>query len=143
MRQPELNRAGALPPVFVMNTHYTGIGIARNLRNYGVDVYGLSWDPNAPGGRSRFFKSIYRVPNCRDEHQAFCEKLFELRKGHNEAPVIFPTRDFDVMFLHNYWRELSSLYRLPGNAAVEFLLDKLVLFRIANEHDVEVPGTVV
>jgi predicted ATP-grasp superfamily ATP-dependent carboligase len=143
MGEPELKDRGALPCVFVMNTHYTGIGIARNLRDHGVDVYGLSWDPNAPGVRSRFFKGIYRVPNCRDEPQALCEKLIELGRGHSEAPVIFPTRDFDVTFLHDYRQELSSLFCLPQNSAVEFLLDKLTLFRIAQDHDVPVPVTVV
>ena len=143
MREPELESRGTLPPVFVMNTHYTGIGIARNLHDRGVHVYGLSWDTNAPGVRSRFFKGIYPVPNCRDEPQALCERLIELRRRHNQAPVIFPTRDFDVIFLHDHRQELSSLYRLPQNSAVEFLLDKLTLFRIAQDHDIAVPVTVV
>src|SRR5262249_42238897 len=70
-------------------------------------------------------------------------RLIELRRRHNEAPVIFPTRDFDVMFLHDHRQELRSLYRLPQNSAVEFLLDKLTLFRIAREHCIPVPVTVV
>src|SRR5580765_3956837 len=62
-----------LPPVFVMNTYSTGIGIARNLHGRGVDVYGLSSEADAPGVRSRFFKGIYPVPNGRDEPRALCE----------------------------------------------------------------------
>src|ERR1041385_9218417 len=117
--------SATLPPVFVMNTYYTGIGIARNLHGRGVDVYGLSSEAGAPGVRSRFFRGIYRVPSGRDESEALCEKLIELRKHHHEMPVIFPTRDFDVMFLHNHRRELSALYHIPQNSAVECLLDKL------------------
>jgi predicted ATP-grasp superfamily ATP-dependent carboligase len=139
----DISEGAALPPVFVMNTYYTGIGIARNLHGYGVDVYGLSSEADAPGVRSRFFKGIYWVPNGRDEPEALCERLIELRKRHDDAPVIFPTRDFDVMFLQKHRRELSSLYRLPQNSAVESLLDKLALFNIAKTHDIPVPTTVV
>src|SRR5437764_14668777 len=99
-----------LRPVLVMNTYYTGIGIARNLRDCKVDVYGLSSEADAPGVRSRFFKGIYPVPNGRDEPEALCQRLIELRKRHDDAPVIFPTRDFDVMFLQNHRRQLGSLY---------------------------------
>ena len=143
MATPEMKTATTLPPVFVMNTYYTGIGIARNLYGRGIDVYGLSSEADAPGVRSRFFKGIYPVPNGRDEPQALCETLIELRKRHTEAPVIFPTRDFDVMFLHNHRSELNSLYRLPQNSAVECLLDKLALFKLAKRHDISVPATVV
>src|SRR5262245_25775431 len=142
MREPEKQHSTTLPPVFVMNTYYTGIGIARNLRAHGVDVYGLSWDAYAPGVRSRFFKGIYSVPDGRDEPESLCEKLIELRKRHNDAPVIFPTRDFDVMFLQNYSRELSSVYRLPQNAGIESLFDKLALFKIAQTYEIPVPFTV-
>jgi D-aspartate ligase len=143
MKEVEVNNTAALPPVFVMNTYYTGIGIARNLRRYGVDVYGLTSETDAPGVRSRFFKGIYSVPNGRDEPQALCEKLVELRKHHHDAPVIFPTRDFDVMFLHNHRLQLSSLYRLPQHASLECLLDKLALFNVASTHGIDVPSTAV
>src|SRR5262249_26966022 len=72
-----------------------------------------------------------------------CERLVELRRHHQVAPVIFPTRDFDVLFLQKYQQSLSSLYRLPQNASVECLLDKLALFRVANAHGIPVPATVV
>jgi len=138
-----VKNSAARPAVFVMNTYYTGIGIARNLYRYGVDVHGLVWDSDAPGVRSRFFKSIHVVPNGRDEPEALCEKLIELRRQYDEAPVIFPTRDFDVIFLHKYRRELGSLYCLPQDTAVESLLDKHALFKIATERGIPVPQTVI
>src|SRR5215510_3266809 len=124
MREPKTKSGVALSPVFVMNTYYTGIGIARNLYGYGVDVYGLSSETDAPGMRSRFFKGIYRVPNGRDNPKGLCEKLIELRERHADAPVIFPTRDFDVKFLHDNQTQLRSIYRIPQHTAVECLLDK-------------------
>ena len=143
MRRLDANNAAALPPVFVMNTYYTGIGIARNLRGYGMAVYGLSSESDAPGVRSRFFKGIYSVPNGRDEPEALCQRLIQLREEHHDAPVIFPTRDFDVMFLHNQHSRLSALYRLPQDSSVECLLDKLALFKVASAHGIAVPTTVV
>jgi len=143
MREPKVKKPAAFSPVFVMNTYYTGIGIARSLHGYGVDVYGLSSEADAPGIRSRFFKGIYHVPNGRDDPKALCEKLIELRRRHDDAPIIFPTRDFDVKFLHDHRTELSSLYRIPQNSAVERLLDKFVLFKIAKSHAIPVPATVV
>src|SRR5262249_33256637 len=143
MRKPDTQHSVLLPPVFVMNTYYTGIGIARNLYGYGVDVYGLSSEAHAPGVRSRFFKGIYQVPNGRDEPQALCQKLVELRKRHHLSPVIFPTRDFDVTFLQDYRQELGSMYCLPQNTAVDRLLDKLESFEIAKRQGIPVPATVV
>jgi predicted ATP-grasp superfamily ATP-dependent carboligase len=136
-------KTGDLPPVFVMNTYYTGIGIARNLHPYGMDVYGLSSESDAPGVRSRFFKAIYTVPNGHDEPDALCQKLIDLRKFHHNNPVIFPTRDFDVLFLHKHREHLKGLYSLPQNHAVECVLDKLTLFEIARSHGIAVPQTVV
>jgi predicted ATP-grasp superfamily ATP-dependent carboligase len=133
----------ALPPVFVMNTYYTGMGIARNLHGYGVPVYGLTSESDAPGVRSRFFKAVYRVPNGRDEPEELCGRLLDLRERHDDAPVLFPTRDADVMFLHHHRRELEPRYRIPQNSAVESLLDKFALFQIATSHGITAPVTIV
>jgi D-aspartate ligase len=132
-----------LPPVFVMNPYYTGIGIARNLHAHGVEVYGLSSEADAPGIWSRFFKGIYRVPNGRDEPEALFQRMIHLRQYHKVAPVVFPTRDFDVLFLHNHGEALGTQYRFPRNNAIECILDKLELFRIASSHGIPVPRTVV
>jgi predicted ATP-grasp superfamily ATP-dependent carboligase len=130
------------PPVFVMNTYYSGLGIARNLRGRGVEVYGLSFDDSAPGVRSRFFKGIYPVPNGRDEPEALLHRLLEIRKRHTDAPVLFATRDFDVLFLHRYRDELSPHYRIPQNSAASVLLDKMELSRLARAHGIDTPLTV-
>src|SRR5262245_25296905 len=130
------------PPVFVLNVYYSGMGIARNLRGRGLAVYGLSSEPDAPGMKSRFFESIYRVPNGRDEHDQLCGRLVEIRSNHEQSPVIFPTRDFDVLFLNEYRKQLGGLYRLPENRAVKSILDKLELANIAARQGIDVPMTI-
>jgi D-aspartate ligase len=132
----------ARPPVFVMNLYYTGIGIARNLDGLGVDVFGLSAEPDAPGVRSRFLRDVYTVPNSRDEPRALSERLMEIRQEHALAPVIFPTRDADVLFLHEYADLLSGHYCLPPSRdAARLLMDKLLLAALAHECDIAVPKT--
>ena len=132
----------ALPPVFVMNVYYSGIGIARSLYGRGVDVFGLSSEADAPGITSGFFNGIYEVPNGRDEPDALYRRLVELRTKHAEAPVLFPTRDFDVLFLHQYGPQLRSLYRLPQDEGYAYLMDKLKLADLASSLDIAVPLTI-
>jgi predicted ATP-grasp superfamily ATP-dependent carboligase len=133
------------PPVLVMNPHYTGLGIARSFSGSGVAVYGLTADPGAPGRSSRFFRRIYRVPDSRDEPQALYQRLLTLKTEFPDRPVIFPTRDFDVLFLHRYREELSSIFRIPQGAgsAVPSLLDKLETARLAERAGVDSPRTVL
>ena len=134
-----------LPAVFVMNPYYTGVGIARNLRGKGPAVYALASEKNAPGNKSRLYDGVYEIPNGRDEAEALCHRLLEIRERHDVSPVIFPTRDFDVLFLHHYRERLSPFYELPqpGGRAVLRLLDKLELADIAIRHSVPVPKTIV
>ncbi len=130
------------PPVFVMNVYYSGLGIARSLNGHGVDVFGLSSETDAPGMKSAFFKGIYEVPNGRDEPDALCRRLIELRSRHTEAPVIFPTRDFDVLFLHEYGEQLRPYYRLPQDHGFGCLMDKLELAGVAENLGIAVPLTI-
>jgi predicted ATP-grasp superfamily ATP-dependent carboligase len=129
------------PPVFVLNVYYSGMGIARNLRGRGVAVYGLSSEADAPGMKSRFFDAIYTVPNGRDDPDQLCGRLIEIRSNHKQSPVIFPTRDFDVLFLNEYREQLGGLYRLPEDRAVKSILDKLGLANIAARQGIAVPVT--
>src|SRR5206468_9943078 len=85
----------------------------------GIDVFGLSSEAGAPGMTSGFFKDIYEVPNGRDEPDALYRRLLELRSKHSDAPVIFPTRDFDVLFLHHYGQQLRPFYRVPQDRSEE------------------------
>jgi predicted ATP-grasp superfamily ATP-dependent carboligase len=131
-------------PVFVMNVYYTGIGIARNLRGLDAGVFGLTSETDAPGVHSRYFRRVYDVPNSRDEPDALCGRLLEIRKQHHEAPVIFPTRDADLVFLDRYESRLASHFRLPpGGEGRRKLMDKDVLAGIAREQGIAVPMTML
>ena len=132
-------------PVFVMNPYYSGLGIARSLHGLGVPVYALTSEPNAPGARSRYFHAVFEVPNGRDEPERLRDRLVELRRSFPERPVLFPTRDFDVLFLHEYRESLVDGYVLPQatGSSILRLMDKLELARIAEQQGIPTPGTSV
>ena len=134
--------SSGLPPIFVMNLYYSGLGIARCLHGRGIDVFGLSSEADAPGMTSGFFKDIYEVPNGRDEPDALYRRLLELRSKHSDAPVIFPTRDFDVLFLHHYGQQLRPFYRVPQDGGFDCLMDKLELAKTASSLGMAVPPTI-
>ena len=127
-----------------MNPFYTGIGIARSLAEAPVKVYALAWSHDAPGLHSRFFEKVYDVPDGRDEPEALCRRLLELRRLHDETPVLFPTRDFDVLFLHSHRDCLGTSYHIlqPAGPAVPRLLDKLELAQLASDCGIAAPPTV-
>jgi D-aspartate ligase len=134
-----------LPPVFVMNAYYSGLGIARSLHGLGMRVYALTSEPDAPGLRSRYFHGSYEVPNGRDEPERLRDRLIEVRAGFPEHPVLFPTRDFDVLFLHEYREALAAAYVLPqpADSPILRMMDKLELATVAKQQGIPTPTTVV
>lgn len=132
-------------PVFVMNPYYSGLGIARSLHGFGVPVYALTSERDAPGARSRCFHEVFHVPNGRDEPQRLCNRLVELGRSFPERPVVFPTRDFDVLFLHEHREALVGAYALPQPTGSSILrvMDKLELAKIAQEQGIATPATSV
>ncbi|MDQ3189306.1 MAG: hypothetical protein M3Q28_10470 [Pseudomonadota bacterium] len=133
-----------LSPVFVMNPYYSGLGIARSLFGCGVDVYALASARDAPGLMSRYFTRSYEVPNGRDRPEQLCKRLLEIRSEFGLRPVLFPTRDLDVLFLQEYQEALSPHYLLPqrDNSEILRLIDKLELAREATRLKIPTPLTV-
>lgn len=137
------NDARCAPPVFVMNPHHSGLGIARSLAGRGIPVFALTWERDAPGVRSRYFAGLIDVPNGRDEPEALCKRLIEVGRSQAERPVIFPTRDFDVIFLHEHHDALAPYYRLPQRreSPIIRVMDKLELAQVARRLGIATPAT--
>jgi predicted ATP-grasp superfamily ATP-dependent carboligase len=137
--------AGArdLPPVYVMNPYYTGLGIARSLAPHGVRVVALASEATAPGVRSRFFDEVVTVPNGRDDPAALAAALVAMASGSRVRPVLFPTRDFDVVFLAEHHDMLAPLYVLPqpSGSPIMRMMDKEEVARVATRIGVPTPVT--
>jgi len=138
----ERRRTG-LSPVFVMNPYYSAIGIARSLHGHGVKVYALTSERDALGASSRYFEGTIAVPNGRDEPERLCEELCRIGRSQPDRPVLYPTRDFDVLFLHRYRAELDPFYVLPQGhqSPILRILDKFELAAVALGLGIPTPAT--
>lgn len=140
-----LSPTAEYPPVLVMNPYYSGLGVARSLHGRGMRVYALSSDRNAPGARSRYFDEVYQVPDGRDEPDRLSERLLQIAGGYSQRPVIFPTRDFDVLFLHHYREALTPACVLPQplHSSILRVMDKFELATVARRLNIPAPGTTI
>ena len=138
-----MSAATPSPTVLVMNPYYTGLGIARALRGIGVPIVALSSEPDVPGARSRYFSEVLMAPNGRDEPEALCDFLVKAGAGFPRKPVVFPTRDFDVIFLERFHDALAPWYVLPqpGHSPILRMMDKLELAEVAMKLGLPTPRT--
>ena len=133
-----------LPTALVMNPYYTGLGIARALRGLRVPIVALCSEAGVPGARSRYFDRVLTAPNGRDEPEALCDFLVKAGAGFPCKPVVFPTRDFDVIFLERFHDALAPWYVLPqpDDSPILRMMDKLELARrLVAEIAPRLPGT--
>lgn len=132
-----------LPPVVVLNTHHTGLGIARNLGPLGVRVIGLTAHPGFPGNHSRWLE--YR-PSADSllAPDALRDQLIALSRELGVCPVLFPTRDHDIVFINRYRSDLEARYLIPfaDPAVIDSVMNKDRLFEIARSVGIAVPETV-
>lgn len=130
-------------PVIIMNLFYTGLGIARNLAGRGLRVVGLSADPAIYGNFTRFCEVRFS-PDSRERPEELAQFLLRV-VGEFPGAVIFPTRDFDVLFLDRFRAELEPHYRLaiPPRPCLLRVVDKHALVEAAEEAGVPVPRTTV
>ena len=135
--------SGPAVPVVVLNPYYTGLGIARNLHGTGVRVHALTSDAATPGARSRYFASVRTVPDGRDAPEALCAELLRIADSFGAVPILFPTRDFDILFLHEHRARLAPCYLLPYRDfdAVLRTMDKLEVAGAAQALGIPTPAT--
>jgi len=132
-----------LPTALVMNPYYTGLGIARALRGLRVPIVALCSEAGVPGARSRYFDRVLTAPNGRDEPEALCDFLVKAGAGFPCKPVVFPTRDFDVIFLERFHDALAPWYVLPqpDDSPILRMMDKLELADVATKLGLPTPRT--
>jgi hypothetical protein len=99
-----------LPPVVILNLSYSGLGIARDMTGRGARVVGLSSDQNIYGNFTRACE-VWPAPNARREPEKLADFLLRAASLLGGA-VVFPTSDFDVLFLDRFRSSLEPHYRL-------------------------------
>ena len=87
-------------PALVMNTHITGLAVARSLGRAGIAVLGLDKERGGLGQHTRHLAGLGLVPGPEvDDGAALAEHLLQLGPSFAERPVLFATNDDWVLAL--------------------------------------------
>lgn len=148
MMQARLSRDGGQGlqtrwPVIVLNTHYSGLAIARDIGRIGVRVVGLTASPELPGNASRWLE--YRPsPDSLSAPAALADFLATLATSLESPGILLPTRDHDVNFVAQYYDELRKHYLIaqPDRPVLDRVMNKESLAEIAGSLGLAVPNAV-
>lgn len=132
----------AVPAALVMNTHITGLAVARSLGRAGVPVVGLDDERGGLGQSSRHLAGLGLVPGPTvDDGRALAEHLAALGPSFAARPVLVPTNDDWVLALAAHRELLEPHYRSTsaGHDVVRRALGKTALYRACERLGVPVP----
>ena len=133
-----------VPGALVMNTHVTGLAVARSLGRAGVPVLGLDKERGGLGQHSRHLSGLGLVPGPEvDAGAALADHLVALGPSFPTRPVLFPTNDDWVLALARHRERLEEHYRFPyaPYEVVSRALSKTDLYRACEALGVAAPRT--
>ena len=132
------------PAALVMNTHITGLAVARSLGRAGVPVVGLDDERGGLGQSSRHLAGLGLVPPpVLDGGRALADHLAALGPSFASRPVLVPTNDDWVLALARHRDRLEEHYRysFAAHDVVERALGKSSLYRACEALGVAIPRT--
>lgn len=116
-----------------------GLAVVRELGEHGVRVVGIGRTPAAVGLYSRHLSAGY-VHAPRDA--ALLDLLRTLAERH-AAPLVMTVSEGDILFLNRHRDALANLKLLiPELDAIERVIDKDAVYRIADELGMRIPRAV-
>lgn len=130
-------------PVVVLNMHFTGLAIARGLRNCGAArIYGLGANESLFGNYSRYCQYV-RCPDTLLQPEQCRDFLLQFAGQFETPPLLIPTRDHDLQFLSKFHGELQERYIVaaPAPEMLSTILNKAGFYRIADELGIAYPMT--
>lgn len=133
-----------VPAALVMNTHVTGLAVARSLGRAGVPVLGLDKERGGVGQHSRHLAGLGLVPGPEvDDGAALADHLAALGPSFAHRPVLFATNDDWVLALARHRDRLGQHYRFPFAPydVVRRALSKTALYRACEALGVAAPRT--
>ena len=131
-----------VPAALVMNTHITGLAVARSLGRAGVPVLGLDKERGGLGQHSRHLAGLGLVPGPElGDGAALAEHLLALGPSFAQRPVLFATNDDWVLALARHRAALEEHYRFPFAPydVVRRALGKTALYRACEALGVAAP----
>jgi D-aspartate ligase len=133
-----------VPATVVMNTHITGLAVARSLGRAGVPVVGLDDERGGLGQNSRHLSGLGLVPGpTADDGRALADHLTALGPSFAQRPVLVPTNDDWVLALARHRAQLEPHYRysFAPYDVVQRALGKTSLYRACESLGVAIPRT--
>ena len=137
------DRAADYCPVVVLNTHHSGLAVARDLAPLGVRVIGLTAVPQFPGNCSRLLE-YRRAPDSLTAAPELLDYLVRLAGELGQRAVLLPTRDHDINFISRHRAALDEhfIVALLPPAGLERVMNKDVLAVAARSAGLRVPRSV-
>jgi predicted ATP-grasp superfamily ATP-dependent carboligase len=130
-------------PVVILNTHYSGLAVGRDLGPLGIRVIGLSTIPRSPGNFSRWIE--YRsAPDSLTRAAELLTYLLRLADELQAPAILLPTRDHDINFICNYRSVLDARFIVPllSREALDRVMNKGLLAAAAHDAGVRIPAAV-
>lgn len=131
-----------LPAAVTLNSHITGLAVARSLGRRGVPVVALDSEWGGLGMHSRYVVDRGLVPRPETEGGAALAEALVARAPRHPGAVLVPTNDDWVVALARHRPALEAAgYRLPGAplAVLERVVSKTELWRTCTRLGVPTP----
>ena len=108
----------------------------------GMRIYGLGSKNWVFGNFSRYIK-YFHSPDSLTQSEELYEFIVKLSRGEEKKPIIFPTRDHDVLFLDRFRDKLKPYVIIPqpSKEVINTVLNKWELYKVARKLDIPVPET--
>ncbi len=134
--------ASSRPAVVVLNLAHTGLGIIRNLHPWRVPVVGVTADPKMFGNHTRLAEVVFG-PDSMSAPDELLDFLCRLAQRFPSKPVLFVTRDHDVLLVERFRDVLHKhfLLPIPMPGVLEQIVDKWKMVQIADRVGLKVPRT--
>jgi len=128
----------------VIYTHIVGLAVIRALGRMDVPVYTLSYSANEMGLYSKYVKGRVKVPDPRENEEAFIARLLEL-SDEFKGSLLIPTDDYTVVVLSKNKDLLQSHYvvAVENWLIVQKLIEKQYTYELARSWGIPSPLTFV
>ncbi len=134
----------AIPAVVTPLDEHMGLDIARSLGRRGIPVFGIDWDAQAAGRRSRYCRLVLS-PDPKQSEQQYVQFLVDWGKKQRTKSVLYPVSDDTALICSRERRLLEPFYEfvMPDHATMVRLATKASLAEAARACGVPTPQTIL
>jgi D-aspartate ligase len=133
-----------IPAVVTPFDEHMGLDIARSLGRRSIPVFGIDWDPEAPGRKSKYSRLVL-CPDPKDAEQEYAQFLVDWGKRQPTKSVLYPVSDDTALICSRERRQLQPYYEfvMPDHEIMVRLSIKASLANAARACDIPTPQTIL